>query len=214
MTLRALFTALLFSIGFIANAQDDIDTVQVSYIVSAQANLFYNAIMNVDNVPGGAGMEPVAVDVRGVKYIKIESTEGEVSPFTDSTGTLAGADGGEYGLKTYVAGAGALSGIQHDTKVMFLCGVFMNYASGLDAAFPATNYTKEDNKPKHWPALNQTFYIGDGRMDNGKQQVFKVPNEAETLYLGFADCLEGDPSNYRDNQGSIKVTLILERKKG
>lgn len=214
MTLRALFTTLLCSVSILANAQDDIYTTRSDHEVSAQANIFFDAISYPNKVPGGAGIAPVAIDVRGVKFIRIEKAEGEVSPFTDSAGTFAGADGGEYGLKTSVSGAGALSGIQHDTKVMFLCGAFMSYASGLDAPFPASNYTDDDNNPEFWPALNQTFYIGDGRMDNGKQQVFKVPNGAETLYLGFADCLEGDPSNYRDNQGSIKVTIILERKKG
>lgn len=213
MTLSTLTTTILLGIGISACAQSNADTVQLHYDVLAQANVFYHGIMQPNKVPGGAGIEPITVDVRGVQYIRIQEATGTVSPFSDRDSTMSGADGGEYGLKTAVSGAGAFAGIQHDKRAMFLCGIFTSYASGLDQAYPATDYTNDDNKPQYWPALNQTFIIGDGKTDKGQEQIFKVPNEAETLYIGFADCLEGSPSNYRDNQGYITITLILEQKK-
>ncbi len=209
MTLKYPLITLASLLSFSAIAQED--TTQMHFEVSAQANVYYNYIYDFKKVYGGAGIKPVIIDVRDVKYITIEKATGEVSPFTDSAGTFAGADGGLYKkLKTRVSGLGPLSGIQHD-RVMFLSGVFTSYPSDFDEPYPAFDYTKEDNFPKYWPALNQTFFVGDGKMENGKAQLFFVPSDAETLSLGFADCLEGTPDNYKDNTGQLHITIILHR---
>ena len=124
MTLRTLTTTILLGIGIYACAQSNVDTVQLHYDVFAQANVFYHGIMYPKKVPGGAGKEPIAVDVRGVQYIRIQEATGMVSAFNTGYSAMADADGGEYGLKTVVSGAGAFSGIQHNKRAMFLCGIF------------------------------------------------------------------------------------------
>lgn len=212
MPLRLSLTLLLLSLGYTTMAQPD--TVHQHYEVSGTANVYYHAMFNHDKVPGGAGSAPIAVNVKGQKYINVVYTAGTVSCFGAIDSTYFGADGGTYGYSTAISGAGAFSGISHKNRVMFLCGVFASEASGLDEPYDPDDYTGKENEPTYWPALNQVFFIGDGKTDDGTLQTFLVPNEAEVLYIGFADCLSGPPSSYGDNAGTLKITIALRHEKG
>lgn len=179
--------------------------------IPAQANLYFHEIPDTSMVRGGAGVLPVEIDIRGVKMISFEDVEGTVSCFGDYDSTYFGADGGAYGQRTDVAERGALSGIQHKKKVMFVTGVMISEYSRLDPPYPADDYTERENYDELYPPLNQAFFIGDGVNNKGSRQRILVRDEATTLYIGFADCLLGPASNYRDNKGTIKMTVVLYR---
>lgn len=185
--------------------------------VSALANVYFHEIRDTSMVPGGAGIPPIAIDVRGFEMITFEGAEGEVSAYKDRDSTYFGADGGFYGEKTSVAfGTGfvALSGIVHREKVMFLVGAFQSELSRIYEPPRTIDFTNKENYDyrSYCPALNQVFYIGDGIREDGAKQLLIVPRDAEVLYIGFADCLSGPPRHYNDNGGSIKITVVKHPK--
>lgn len=203
-----LLVAMLAAIP--APAQDE-EIQRIPIEISAQANLYFYEITDTSTVRGGAGIPPVEIDIRGVKMISFEDAEGTVSCFGDFDSTYFGADGGAYGQKTDVGERGALSGIQHKKKVMFVTGVMISEYSRLDPPYPADDYTERENYEELYPPFNQAFFIGDGKNAKGVQQRILVRGDATTLYIGFADCLQGPASNYRDNKGTIKMTVVLYR---
>lgn len=193
-----------------ALAQDE-EIQRIPIEISAQANLYFHEIMDTSMVPGGAGVLPIEIDIRGVKMIGFEDVEGTVSCFGDYDSTYFGADGGAFGQKTDVTERGALSGIQHSKKVMFVTGVMISEYSRLDPPCPADDYTERENYEELYPPFNQVFFVGDGKNAKGVRQRILVRDDATTLYIGFADCLQGPASNYRDNKGTIKMTVVLYR---
>ncbi len=193
-----------------ALAQDE-EIQRIPIELSAQSNLYFHEITDTSTVRGGAGIPPVEIDIRGVKMISFEDAEGTVSCFGDYDSTYFGADGGAYGQKTDVGERGALSGIQHKKKVMFVTGVMISEYSRLDPPYPADDYTERENYEELYPPFNQVFFVGDGKNAKGVRQRILVRDDATTLYIGFADCLQGPASNYRDNKGTIKMTVVLYR---
>lgn len=212
MTYLKAFAPIVLFIPLTAFSQEKEGIVKEDIEVSAQANVYFHEIMDTSMVPGGAGIPPIAIDVRGADYVTFDNVSGEVSCFGERDSTFYGADGGEYGESTsvYPGEYIPLSGINHKTKVMFLTGVFVSAYSGLDPQLPAIDFTEEEEfySDKYIPAQNQVVYIGDGRKEDGTPQLLGVPTGAETLYIGFADCLRGKPSNYSNNAGSIKITVV------
>lgn len=193
-----------------ALAQDE-EIQRIPIEISAQANLYFHEIMDTSMVRGGAGVPPVEIDICGVKMISFEDAEGTVSCVGDFDSTYFGADGGAYGQKTDVGERGALSGIQHNKKVMFVTGVMISEYSRLDPPHPADDYTEREDYEELYPPFNQVFFVGDGKNAKGVQQRIQVRDDATTLYIGFADSFLGPASNYRDNRGTIKMTVVLYR---
>ena len=97
---------------------------------------------------------------------------------------------------------------------MFLAGVFLDDQEPVDPAPPRLDFSAgalTDDFAKLGPALNQTFFIGDGQA-LGMPQVFRAPEGATRLYLGFADAWDfGDPfaapGYYGDNGGALLVDV-------
>ena len=189
--------------------RDEIERITIE--VPAKANLYFHEIVDTSKVRGGAGIPPVAIDIKGVKMIAFEDVEGLVSCFGEYDTTYHGPDGGEYGAKTDVHQMNALSGIKHDKKVMFLSGVLLSDYSYTILPNEADDYTYIENYEEKRPSFNQVFFIGDGKNDRGIQQKIHTSSDATLLYLGFADCLVGPPQNYSNNEGSIKLTVVLYR---
>jgi hypothetical protein len=65
--------------------------------------------------------------------------------------------------------------------------------------------------PTFAPSLAPVFFIGDGLTGttSGATQVFAKPRGATTLYLGFADAVDGNgvPGAYNDNGGAVRGTV-------
>jgi hypothetical protein len=141
------------------------------------------------------------------------------------------ADGGTN-LSTNISSAGGISGIEHDSKNIFLMGVFLDDSEPVPGQEPAVlQYTEADvsspgvlsvHSPEFSPGLRQSFFIGDGLTGDGtgSVQVFHVPDGATRLFLGFADGLNlGDPNLgtpspappgfYGDNTGTLDVSYTL-----
>jgi len=210
MNLKTVISLLLILLGTVAQAQEqDIEKIEID--VSAQANLYFKEVRDTSLVPGGAGIPPIVIDIRGVKMISFEGAEGLVTCFGERENTMFGPDGGAYGEHTDVHELGAISGIKHKSKVMFLCGVILSDFSSLDPPFPAKDYTDKEDYEELYPSFNQPFFIGDGKNKDGTIQRIQVREDATTMYIGFADCLAGPPRNYSNNEGNIKITVVLYR---
>ena len=119
-----------------------------------------------------------------------------------------GADGGESTFqRTDITPFNGLPGVRHDSRTLFLIGVFLPIGEGTTDDVDAVSGL--DAVEETAPALGQLFYIGDGQTPAGVQQRFKVPEGATTMYLGFADAsgFTGTPGSFDDNVGSLSVTV-------
>lgn len=210
MDLKTILSLIFISLSTAVNAQPkDVEKIPVE--ISGMANLYFGEVMDTGKVRGGAGIPPVEIDLRGVKMISFEKAEGKVSCFGEYDSTFYGADGGAYGQKTAISDYGSFSGITHEKKVMFVAGVIVSDYSRLELPLPADDFTDTENWQEFRPSFDQPFFIGDGKTKAGATQTWRVPADATKLYLGFADCLSGPPSNYSNNGGVIKITVVLYR---
>lgn len=198
--------------------------------VDATANVFAAGLDSTD--PAGGGAPPVQIDL-GAAGPGRTITFSVSGPAVSCCGFAGphGADGG-YNLSTHIAFDGGVSGIVHDTKNLFLLGVFLDEDAPIPgAAPPDLRYTDaaivpegalSDHEAAFAPQLRQTFFVGDGRTGDGAgaAQVFAIPDGATRLFLGFADGLNvGDPTlgtpspvppgYYGDNTGTVDVTYTL-----
>jgi hypothetical protein len=108
---------------------------------------------------------------------------------------------------------GGTSGVVDFERVMFLVGIFLDDSEPSDPAPPRLNFTGVENFAELSPALNQTFFIGDGLTGTGfgNEQTFHVPDDATRLYLGFADAFafQGLLGWYDDNTGSLTAVFTV-----
>ena len=91
-----------------------------------------------------------------------------------------------------------------------------------DPAPPPLNlFTNPDELKEISPAVNQVFFIGNGRTNtNNLIQKFHIPPDATCLFLGFADsAFFGHagifaPCCYENNIGSLTADLTIEESSG
>ena len=135
--------------------------------------------------------------------------------FMSTYGENNGPDGGPWVTgSTNITGYGGISGIRHDSRVMFLVGVFVGDLEPADPQPPAFDFTTGEGYTDLFPQLRQLFFIGDGftGLCGGSRQRVWVPQCATRLYLGFADALNfgnpiSPPGFYGDNYGDLQVTV-------
>jgi hypothetical protein len=147
---------------------------------------------------------------------------GQVLTFTSVTGTVSfngatncppdGCTSGTAGVPGVDFNAqGGISGIMDDPgDFFFLEGVFLTNSPGSVA--PATlDFTGNENFASLSPLIGQTFFVGNGLTGSAQTQIFNVPANATTLYLGFADAsgFVGNPGSYNDNTGSLAATFTI-----
>lgn len=201
-----------------------------TFIVAADDNIFAAGLAST-TAPGGGSL-PRQVDLPGGTGRVVTLSAAGSSLSCCGTGGPHGADGGTN-LATSIFGFGGISGIRHQSRNIFLVGVFLgpsapafpappdlSYYSPLDTTLPPPNVAS-DQAAESSPALKQTFFLGDGLGAGGQAQRFHVPDGATRLFLGFADAQNlGDPrlptpspANpccYTDNTGSLTVQVSLE----
>lgn len=99
-----------------------------------------------------------------------------------------------------------ISGIYATDHIGFLTGCFLTENAPVDPAPPRDVFTDVDF-PSLSPAVAQLFFIGDGKTASGESQIFRIPDEATRLFLGFTDSADilggGLPGWYDDNIGQI-----------
>ncbi|MFN8489074.1 MAG: cohesin domain-containing protein [Caldilineaceae bacterium] len=181
-------------------------------LVSGQANIF-GAGKTEPPAPGGGGggMLPTGVS--------LAANKGQVLRFPTITGTVqcyfmsisVSAEGGNCvdARGTDINSYDGIAGIMHEDRNMFLVGIFLTDATPIDPAPERLHFADTNDFTELHPALNQIFFIGDGRTANGTLQAFYVPETATRLFLGFADAFDfhGDPCCYDDNQGELTVNF-------
>jgi len=164
---------------------------------------------------GGQGTAP--------NQINLNSGTGRTATF-GVTGTWGCAGTSGYspdgsncaGSSTNINSSGNISGVVFNGRTMPLVGLFTN--GSLPASAPASltygssgiDYSSGNFSA---PALGQIFFIGDGLTGTGSgaTQLFSVPDNATTLFLGVADAFgfNGDPGYYDDNVGAVTVSYSI-----
>jgi len=113
-----------------------------------------------------------------------------------------------------------VSGITHDHSTFFLAGLFSDGTEPADPPPPRLQFSTggefvRDDFTELSPALNQTFFVGDGLSGTGAgaRQRFHVPPGAVRLYLGLVDGFDFDgyPGLYSDNTGAYVVQVEIVR---
>lgn len=167
--------------------------------------------------------------------IWFDAAPGQSVVFTSVSGVIsccgitgfAGPDGGAFALSyppfleaplvdrtgtDIDANANGVSGIKFTGRSMFLVGMFTE--STLSSTAPERlDFTPGigigEDFASLTPALQQVFFIGDGRDLSGALQTFFVPASATTLYLGYADAVQFQQGYccYSDNVGGLTVVV-------
>lgn len=195
-----------------------------SLTVDAMANIF-GAGHAVAPAPGG---EAPGILPPGHVFA---AAPGQTLTFTSVTGTVSccysdlvtygtDADGGPFATgDTDITSYGGISGILHNSRTMFLVGVFLTDAEPADPAPARLDFSSGalgDGFAILSPTIGQTFLVGDGLTGTGAGliQQFLVPPTATRLYLGFADAPDfGSPSSapgyYGDNVGQLHTSFVI-----
>lgn len=127
-------------------------------------------------------------------------------------GNLFTPDGG--GSNSSVLATNGLSASVGNTA-LGLVAVFTSESDPFGGTPPAALSWDASNPASLAPALNQVFFVGDGRegLNNaaGALLTFTAPVGATRLYVGFADAYsyQGASSYYQDNPGAIAYTIAL-----
>lgn len=122
------------------------------------------------------------------------------------------ADGGSG--SSNITGANGLSSISGNS-INPLVGVFTTDTDPFGSTAPAALNYDATAPTSLAPALDQVFYIGDGKSgDNdasGTPLTFTAPANATRLYLGIIDAYSfgGVTGYYHDNTGSFSVDATL-----
>jgi len=187
--------------------------------VDASANIF-GAGRNIPPAPGGGGggSLPPQISFPAYSYRSIEFTDihGTTSKMRKAgTCVIEDPDGTtECGGGTNISSFGGISGIRHDSKAMFLVGVFLGELEPGAPAPQPLDVTNANDIERIEPELHQLFFIGDGKTESGIRQSFRIPAGATRLFLGFADAPTYEPAtptlpgSYDDNSGTLHVTNL------
>ena len=184
----------------------------------------------------GVGTDPGGISIgSGVTAFTFGVTGGVTDTitldenFNSHAGIWNDADGvGAFPASSFNTGFGSISGITAP-GAGYLVGVFIDASTfvpttGTPGAGTALNFLTGSGPGTTGftslaPALDQTFYIGDGLTGDGggTTQTFYVPSGATELYLGISDANgygnngnNGNPDAYGDNSGEYDVTATPE----
>ncbi len=202
-SLASLVVVAALVVGAVAAGADT--TVTVSQTVAGTADIFAAGLAAVPALPGGGGTLPNAVVAGDFTSVQFPSVTGIVGCTSYASN---GPDGSCFGASTNLTSSGGISGLVANSQMM-LVGVFTN-GTPPAAPAPAALTFANDSFTSVAPALNQQFFIGNGRVGAaGALQTFTVPTGATTLYLGFADgfAFVGAPGYYDDNVGNLSVSV-------
>jgi hypothetical protein len=160
--------------------------------------------------PGHEGMFPVLVELPAGngRTMTVTSVSGTID--IDSAGTVPPipADGFVF-TATPIAGP-SIGGLRVATadRHAYLGGVFLDDAEPHEPG-PASYVVNATASTISGVTVGQLFFIGDGldgaTPESGDVQMFRVPDGATRLFLGF---LDGD---YLDNLGAITATVRVAR---
>jgi len=179
-------------------------------VVPGTSDIFGAGQPSVFTTLADAGSAPPSFSVTGISSLTF-STTGTITLNFTTGNNLNNPDGIGSVSNSITTGFGSISGITLPNAGALL-GVFVPTSGPTGAAPSALNFsTLGTSFTSLAPALDQTFFIGDGLTGNGtgSTQTFLVPSGAGTLYLGIADACgyNGPPGCYPDNIGAFNVTI-------
>ena len=186
-------------------------------VVPGSANIFgAGHVIPPAPAGGGAGTAPPSYSfspASGTEVLAFPSITGQVVCDRDHF-PANGPDGGPHaGGSTDLWSCAGISGLKNKHATMFLVGVFLDDKEPMDPAPSCLDFNQSTSFAELYPALRQTFFIGDGLTGtgSGELQRFHVPPGATRLFLGFADgwASHDRPGWYGDNAGSLTVELRL-----
>jgi uncharacterized repeat protein (TIGR03803 family) len=182
--------------------------------IPADADIFGAGEPALPNNGGGAGEEPVEIDLpANAALLTVTNVSGTIT--LNNGGGHNDADGtNNYFVSTsYISSYAGISGIIMPGAGAIV-GVF-EPATAPTGVSPATlDFTViGTNFNSLSPVLYQTFYIGDGLTGDGSGslQQFVIPTGATRLFLGIADAISwnGAPGYYGDNSGSFTASFQI-----
>lgn len=174
------------------------DTLTIQ--VSARANIFGSGHSGAEATPEFGGptgaTAPPFVPVSGLRELRIASVTGSVS-FGGSSGPFF-PDGIPALSEDFLPVNGVSGFVQGPAYGLY--GVFND---GIEPTGPAPQSLDLSDTlfATISPAINQVFFIGDGRGANGILQTFFVPSAATKLFLGLADGT--GPNNEQFGEGGF-----------
>jgi len=222
-TLIPAAAALALLLGEMGQAKAD---VYPNETIEATANIFGSGNAGSPTpAPGGGGggtaAPGFAISPGTGRVLTFQSVTGMVS-LTPGYSVLPDGlqtDGTPpFGASTNITSYQGISGISLDLGSGFLIGVFVSAATPSDPAPTSLGFTNngtggliDTGFSTLSPALDQTFFIGDGLtgFGTGATQQFNVPDSATQLFLGFADGYgySGAPGQYQDNSGAFVASF-------
>ncbi|MDZ5623603.1 hypothetical protein SFC88_22440 [Nocardioides sp. HM23] len=157
------------------------------------------------------GTRPVSVDVDGAGTVSFPSVEGELSACSGCE--PESPDGGNISFgSTGITAFNGIAGVTFADRTLFVVGVFVGDDQPTQPDDAVVDLSGADDETTHEPGLGEPFFIGDGETGDGEVQEVVVPEDATTLYVGFADAygFYGTPGAYGDNEGSVDVEVSID----
>ena len=99
-----------------------------------------------------------------------------------------------------------------EVGAVVVVGVFVGEDNPSQPGDAVVDLSDADNEAEQEPDLGEPFFIGDGETADGDLQEIVVPDDATTLYLGFADAFSfvGAPGAYGDNHGTVDIEVTID----
>lgn len=164
---------------------------------------------------GGGGVLPVQVGLpQGLdRVLFFTSVTGSVNFANGLAGYTFDEDGhNQNNWSTDAFPWDGISGIYATNRIGFLTGCFLAGNEPTDPA-PLSILVTNTDFISVSPQVAQLFFIGDGKTTNEQTQLFRIPDEATRLFLGFADSanilIGGYPGWYDDNIGEIVASFQI-----
>jgi hypothetical protein len=181
---------------------------------AATATLVVPGTSNIFRAPGasvGNGIDPPRFDFTAgpdqvLTFESVTGTTGCCGPASIRIGPDGGF-GATNGVTDVEGARGIAGGLLN--QQMFLSGVFLDSTDLPTTGSRQTDFRNTRQQPSYSPALNRSFFIGDGFSNAGVQQQFFVPAQADMLVFGFLDAFGfvGEPGTYDDNIGALTATF-------
>lgn len=157
------------------------------------------------------GSPPLAVDVDGAGKVSFPSVRGELGACDACE--RESPDGGSLSFgSTGITAFNGIAGVTFADRTLFVVGVFVGDEQPSHPAEAVVDLSGADDELSQEPGIGEPFFIGDGETADGQRQEVVVPENAETLYLGFADAygFYGTPGAYDDNHGSVTIEVAVD----
>jgi hypothetical protein len=157
------------------------------------------------------GSRPVSVDVDGAGKVSFPSVEGDVSACAGCE--PESPDGGNLSFgSTGITAFNGIAGVTFADRTLFVVGVFVGDDQPTQPADAVVDLSGADDEATQEPELGEPFFIGDGETADGDVQEVVVPDDATTLYVGFADAygFYGTPGAYGDNDGTVDIEVSID----